>query len=105
MILLSVIARRKRSFSLPWTTFRTSHRSLNTHQSRTEYNKVAKITDSERLCRWGIQHWQDLLFQSEIILELLNHGIALTGGFFEFPAVHNLHCTPHVLYDPLFLQY
>lgn len=34
----------------------------------------------------GIQHWEELLSQSEVILELLNDAIALRGGFFEFPA-------------------
>jgi hypothetical protein len=45
-----------------------------------------------------------LLSQSKVILELLNYGVALTGGLFEFPAVHNLHCTSHVFYDSHFLQ-
>src|SRR4029077_16190819 len=63
------------------------------------------LTAKEDYCLWGIQHGQEFLSQSKVILELLNHAIALTGGFFEFPAVHNLHCTPHVFYDSLFLQY
>ena len=41
----------------------------------------------------------------EVILELLNDAVAFTGGFFEFPAVHNLHCASHVIYNSLFLQY
>jgi hypothetical protein len=55
-------------------------------------------------CLWGIQRWQGLLPQSEVVLELLNDAVALTGGFFEFPAVHNLHCTSHVFYDSFFLH-
>jgi hypothetical protein len=46
-----------------------------------------------------------LLSQPEVILELLNDGVTLTGGVLEFSAVHNLYCTSHVFYDPLFLQY
>jgi hypothetical protein len=36
-------------------------------------------------CLWGIQHWRELLSQSEVILEPLKDGIALISGF--FPAV------------------
>jgi hypothetical protein len=39
-------------------------------------------------CLWGIQHWRQLLSQSEVILELLNDTVALTSGVLEFPAVH-----------------
>ncbi len=56
-------------------------------------------------CLWGIQRWRELLSQSEVILELLNDGVTLTGGVLEFSAVHNLHCTSHVFYDALLLQY
>src|SRR5258706_2890015 len=56
-------------------------------------------------CLWGIRHWQDFLSQSEVILELLNDAVALTSGFFEFLAAHNLHCAWHVIYSSLFLQY
>ncbi|MFZ0634658.1 MAG: hypothetical protein WAM08_03995, partial [Candidatus Acidiferrales bacterium] len=38
-------------------------------------------------------------------LELLNDIVTFTGEVLEFPAVHNLHCTAHVFYDSLFLQY
>jgi hypothetical protein len=55
-------------------------------------------------CLWGIQRWQGLLPQSEVVLELLNDAVALTGGFFEFPAVQNLHCTSQVFYDSFFLH-
>jgi hypothetical protein len=54
-------------------------------------------------CLWGIQRWQGLLSQSEVVLELLNDAVALTGEFFEFPAVHNLHCISQVFYDSFFL--
>jgi hypothetical protein len=31
-------------------------------------------------CLWGIQHWRELLSQSEVVLELLNDTVTLTGG-------------------------
>jgi hypothetical protein len=40
---------------------------------------------------------QELLSQSEVVLELLNYGVAFTGGFFEFPAICNIHRATHVL--------
>jgi len=46
-----------------------------------------------------------VLSQPEVILELLNDGVALTGGVLEFSAAYNLYCTSYVFYDPLFLQY
>jgi hypothetical protein len=39
-------------------------------------------------CLWGIQHWRELLSQSDVIFELLNDTVTLTGGVLEFPAVH-----------------
>jgi len=39
-------------------------------------------------CLWGIQHWRELLSQSDVILELLNDTVTLTGGVLEFPVVH-----------------
>ncbi len=62
------------------------------------------INHRRRLLSVGIPHWQELLSQSEVILELLNHVVALTSGFFEFPPIHNLYRTSHVFYNPLFLQ-
>src|ERR1700730_14282470 len=56
-------------------------------------------------CLWDIPHWQELLSQSQVILELLNGCVALTGAFFESPAVHDLHCTSHIIYNSPFLQY
>ena len=47
----------------------------------------------------------ELLSQSEVILELFDDVVALTGGLFELPSVHNLHCTSHVFYDSLFLHH
>ena len=61
------------------------------------------INDRRGCCLWGIQHCQELLSQSKVILELLNDVVTLAGGFFEFPAVHNLHCTSHVFYYSFFL--
>ena len=85
--------------------FCTNRHSLNAYQTRTEYDRVLKITDSQGLLSVGYPTPANLLSQSEVILELLNDAVALTGGFFEFPAVHNLHCTARVFYDSLFLQY
>jgi hypothetical protein len=47
---------------------------------------------------------QELLSQSKVVLELLNYAVAFTGGFFECPAIFDIHCTTHVLDDSLFLQ-
>jgi hypothetical protein len=63
-----------------------------------------RLPIAEGCCLWGIQHWQELLSQSEVVLELVNDAIAFTGGFFEFPATHNLHCAGHIVYNALFLE-
>lgn len=67
-------------------------------------HQAQRLPRGENCCLLGIRHWQELLSQSKVILELLNDAVALTRGFFEFPAVHNLHRTSQVFYDSLFLQ-
>jgi hypothetical protein len=67
-------------------------------------SKGLKIIEGNGCCLWGIQHWRELLSQSEVILELLSDTVTLAGGSFEFPAVHNLHCASYVIYDSLLLQ-
>ena len=102
MVFSNATASTKNRFS---PRFCTNRHSLNAYQTRTEYNRALKITDSEGLLSVGYPTPANLLSQSEVILELLNDAVALTGGFFEFPAVHNLHCTSRIFYDSLFLQY
>src|SRR4029077_9107800 len=67
--------------------------------------KLRSLTIIKGCCLWGIQQRQEWLSQSKVILELLNYVIALAGGVFEFPAVHNLHSTSRIFYDSHFLQY
>jgi hypothetical protein len=45
------------------------------------------FSDRKRLLSVGYPTLTELLSQSEVILELLNDVVALTGGFFELPAV------------------
>jgi len=52
----------------------------------------------------GYPTLEEVLSQSQFILELSNDGVALARGFFEFPAVQNLHCASDVFYDSLFLE-
>jgi hypothetical protein len=37
-----------------------------------------RLPMAEGGCLWGIQRWQGLLSQSEVVLELLNDAVALT---------------------------
>jgi hypothetical protein len=78
---------------LPWTKLcvRTEYTS-----SRCYRHRMATVCGVPNKGR-------NLLSQSEVILELMNDAVALTGGLFEFPPVHNLHCASHVFYDSSFL--
>ena len=53
----------------------------------------------------GYPTLEELLSQSEFILELLYDTVTLTSAVLEFPAIHNLHCTAHIFYDAFFLQH
>src|SRR5208282_1245296 len=66
--------------------------------------KRGRVLIPKGCCLWDIQRWQEFLSQPEVILGLSNHLVAFTRRFFEFPAVHDLHCPSHVFDDPFFLQ-
>ena|SRR6267143_4993615 len=75
-----------------------------THQTEVDI-QGRNISDRKRSLSVGYPTLTGkLLSQPEFILELLNDAVTLTRGGLEFPAVHNLHYTPHVFYDSLFLQ-
>jgi hypothetical protein len=79
--------------------------SLFAHTSKSKRtHEASTLAKEEGCCLWGIQHLEERLSQSQLILEVLNNAVAFTGGFFEFPAVHNLHCTSDVIYDSVFLH-
>ena len=44
------------------------------------------------------------LFQAQLAIVLLGNSVALAGGVLKFVAVHDLHCAPGVLDEPLPLQ-
>ena len=98
--LCSCERRRSIGFSTPTATTRVvTQIKTGLHAIRSWRLAMARV-----YCLWGIQRGQEFLSQSEIVLELLNDFVALTGGFFEFPTVQNLHCTSHVIYNSLFLH-
>jgi len=47
----------------------------------------------------------NLLSESEFIFELLNDAVTLACGYFQFPAIYNLHCTSDVIYKSVFLHH
>jgi hypothetical protein len=76
--------------------------AFGTHIKMGRNTRGLNISDRNRLLSVGYPTVEELLSQSEFILELLNDTVTLTGGVLEFSAVHNLHCTAHVFYDAFF---
>jgi hypothetical protein len=57
-------------------------------------DKVQTVGIGIGCCLLDIQHRQELLSQSEVILKLLNDPVTLTRGALQFPAVHDP--SPHL---------
>src|SRR5579864_4717797 len=68
-------------------------------------NGIDRVQRRRAYCLLDIQHKQEWLSQSQVILKLLNNGIAFTSRHLELPAVHDSYRASHVLYDSLFLHY
>src|SRR5580693_6308793 len=54
--------------------------SFCTHSKPKRTHEASTLAKEEGCCLWGIQHLEERLSQSQLILEVLNNAVAFTGG-------------------------